>query len=98
MVDRMVKLDLRVITIDVPRQDVMTRDNVPVAVDAVLYFRVVDPVAAVVKVENYLRYFAHGADHFPQRPRPGRTRRTLRSTRSINQHYRKSSTSTPTRA
>ncbi len=55
MVDRMVKLDLRVITIDVPRQDVMTRDNVPVAVDAVLYFRVVDPVAAVVKVENYLR-------------------------------------------
>ena len=55
VVDRMVKIDLRVITIDVPRQEVMTRDNVPVTVDAVLYFRVTDPQAAVVKVENYLR-------------------------------------------
>lgn len=54
-VDRMVKIDLRVITIDVPRQEVMTRDNVPATVDAVVYFRVVDPVAAVVKVENYLK-------------------------------------------
>ena len=55
VVDRMVKVDLRVITIDVPRQEVMTRDNVPATVDAVLYFRVMDPEAAVVKVENYLR-------------------------------------------
>jgi regulator of protease activity HflC (stomatin/prohibitin superfamily) len=55
VVDRMVKIDLRVITIDVPRQEVMTRDNVPVTVDAVLYFRVMEPEAAVVKVENYLR-------------------------------------------
>ncbi len=55
MVDRMVKMDLRVVTIDVPKQEVMTRDNVPVTVDAVVYFRVVDPVAAVVKVENYLK-------------------------------------------
>jgi len=55
MVDRMVKMDLRVITIDVPKQEVMTRDNVPVTVDAVVYFRVVDPVAAVVKVENFLK-------------------------------------------
>src|SRR5512138_2062435 len=54
VVDRMVKMDLRVVTIDVPRQEVMTRDNVPVTVDAVLYFRVLDPQAAVVKVENYL--------------------------------------------
>jgi regulator of protease activity HflC (stomatin/prohibitin superfamily) len=54
-VDRMVKMDLRVITIDVPKQEVMTRDNVPVTVDAVVYFRVVDPVAAVVKVENFLK-------------------------------------------
>jgi len=53
MVDRMVKMDLRVVTIDVARQEVMTRDNVPVSVDAVVYFRVIDPVAAVVKVENY---------------------------------------------
>jgi len=53
LVDRMVKMDLRVVTIDVARQEVMTRDNVPVSVDAVVYFRVVDPAAAVVKVENF---------------------------------------------
>src|SRR5208282_3956496 len=52
-VDKMVKMDLRVVTIDVPQQEVMTKDNVPATVDAVIYFRVVDPVAAVVKVENY---------------------------------------------
>ena len=55
IVDRMVRMDLRVVTIDVPRQDVMTRDNVPATVDAVLYFRVVDPEAAIVKVENFLK-------------------------------------------
>jgi regulator of protease activity HflC (stomatin/prohibitin superfamily) len=55
IVDRMVRMDLRVVTIDVPRQEVMTRDNVPVSVDAVLYFRVVDPQASVVKVENFLK-------------------------------------------
>ena len=55
IIDRMVKMDLRVITIDVSRQEVMTRDNVPATVDAVLYFRVVDPEAAVIKVENFLR-------------------------------------------
>ncbi len=55
VVDRMVKMDLRVITIDVPKQEIMTRDNVPATVDAVLYFRVVDPNIAVVKVENYLK-------------------------------------------
>lgn len=54
-VDRMVRMDLRVVTIDVARQEVMTRDNVPVTVDAVVYFRVVDPSAAVVKVENFLK-------------------------------------------
>src|SRR5580692_4899643 len=55
IVDRMVRMDLRVVTIDVARQEVMTRDNVPMTVDAVVYFRVVDPAAAVVRVENYLR-------------------------------------------
>src|SRR6201997_1135875 len=55
IVDRMVRMDLRVVTISVTRQEVMTRDNVPVTVDAVVYFRVVDPQAAVVKVENYLK-------------------------------------------
>jgi regulator of protease activity HflC (stomatin/prohibitin superfamily) len=55
IVDRMVKIDLRVVTIEVPKQEVMTRDNVPATVDAVIYFRVVDPQAAVVKVENFLK-------------------------------------------
>ena len=55
VVDRMVKMDLRVITIDVPKQEIMTRDNVPATVDAVVYFRVVDPIAAVVKVEDFLK-------------------------------------------
>jgi len=53
VVDRMVKMDLRVVTIDVAKQEIMTRDNVPATVDAVVYFRVVDPNAAVVKVENF---------------------------------------------
>lgn len=55
IVDRMVKMDLRVVTIDVPQQEMMTRDNVPVTVDAVVYFRVVDAQAAVVKVESFLK-------------------------------------------
>ena len=53
IVDKMVRMDLRVVTIDVSKQEVMTRDNVPATVDAVVYFRVVDPMAAVVKVENF---------------------------------------------
>ena len=52
-VDRLVKIDLRVVTIDVSKQEVMTKDNVPATVDAVVYFRVDDPVAAVIKVENF---------------------------------------------
>ncbi|MGB9607429.1 MAG: slipin family protein [bacterium] len=55
IVDKMVKIDLRVVTLDVPRQEMMTRDNVPVTVDAVVYFRVVNPEDAVCKVENYIR-------------------------------------------
>src|SRR5262244_3051182 len=53
IVDRMVKMDLRVVTIDVAKQEIMTKDNVPVTVDAVVYFRVINPTDAVVKVENY---------------------------------------------
>jgi regulator of protease activity HflC (stomatin/prohibitin superfamily) len=55
IVDKMVRMDLRVVTIDVSKQEVMTRDNVPATVDAVVYFRVVNPTDAVVKVENYYR-------------------------------------------
>jgi len=53
IVDKMVRMDLRVVTIDVPKQEIMTKDNVPATVDAVMYFRVVDANAAVVKVENF---------------------------------------------
>jgi len=55
VVDRMVKMDLRVVTIDVAKQEIMTRDNVSATVDAVVYFRIVDPVAAVIKVEDYYK-------------------------------------------
>lgn len=54
VVDRMVKVSLRVVTEDVPSQDVITRDNVSVKVNAVIYFRVIDPQKAIVEVENYL--------------------------------------------
>jgi regulator of protease activity HflC (stomatin/prohibitin superfamily) len=54
-VDRMVKVDLRIVTTDVPKQEMMTRDNVPVSVDAVVYFRVMDPEAAIIRVEDFLK-------------------------------------------
>jgi len=53
IVDSIVKVDLRIVTVDVPKQEIITRDNVSVKVDAVIYYRVVDPVSAVVKVANY---------------------------------------------
>jgi len=53
-VQSMVKVDLRIVTMDVPSQDVISRDNVSVKVNAVLYFRVVDPAKAIIQVENFL--------------------------------------------
>ncbi len=54
LIDKMKKVDLRTITMDVPPQDIITRDNVSVKVSAVIYFRVLEPVKAVIQVENYL--------------------------------------------
>jgi len=54
VIDRMVKVDMRIITMDVPPQDVITRDNVSIKVNAVIYFRVIEPNSAVVEVENFL--------------------------------------------
>jgi len=54
IIEQMYKIDLRTITLDVPSQDVITRDNVSVKVSAVLYFRVIDPSRAIVEVQNYL--------------------------------------------
>ena len=54
IVEVMYKVDLRTVTMDIPPQDVITRDNVSVKVSAVLYFRVVEPMRAVIAIENYL--------------------------------------------
>src|SRR5215510_2549257 len=54
IVDRMVKVDLRTITLNIPPQEVITKDNVPARVNAVAYFRAVDPKAAIVNVENFM--------------------------------------------
>jgi len=54
VIDKMVKVSLRLVTMDVPAQDVITRDNVSVKVNAVVYFRVMDPANATIEVENYL--------------------------------------------
>ena len=54
IVDRMVKVDLRTITLTIPPQEVITKDNVPVRVNAVAYFRIVDPKSAIVQIENYM--------------------------------------------
>ena len=53
VIDTVVKIDLRVVTIDVPKQSVITRDNVTIEVDAVVYYKVIEPAAAVTEVENY---------------------------------------------
>src|SRR3712207_1199787 len=53
-VDKMVKIDLRTVTMDVPPQDVITRDNVPARVNAVVYFRVTEPNRSVIEVENHV--------------------------------------------
>jgi regulator of protease activity HflC (stomatin/prohibitin superfamily) len=54
VIDRMVKVDLRTITLTVPPQEVITKDNVPVRVNAVAYFRIVEPKAAIVQIENFM--------------------------------------------
>src|SRR6266480_1761574 len=54
IVDRMVRVDLRTITLDIPPQEVITKDNVPARVNAVAYFRIVDPKAAIVQIENFI--------------------------------------------
>jgi len=54
IVDRLVKVDLRTITLNIPPQEVITKDNVPARVNAVAYFRIVDPKAAIVNIENFM--------------------------------------------
>jgi regulator of protease activity HflC (stomatin/prohibitin superfamily) len=54
IIDRMVRVDLRTITLNVPPQEVITKDNVPVRVNAVAYFRIIEPKAAIVQIENFM--------------------------------------------
>ena len=54
LVDQLVKVDLRTITLNIPPQEVITKDNVPARVNAVAYFRIVDPQAAIVQIENFM--------------------------------------------
>jgi regulator of protease activity HflC (stomatin/prohibitin superfamily) len=54
VIDKMVRVDLRTVTLNVPPQEVITKDNVPVRVNAVAYFRIVEPTAAIVQVENFM--------------------------------------------
>jgi regulator of protease activity HflC (stomatin/prohibitin superfamily) len=55
IIDRMIKVDLRTVTLDVPSQEAITSDNVTVKVNAVVYFRVINPVDAVIQIEDYRR-------------------------------------------
>src|SRR5438105_7203205 len=54
IVDRMVRVDLRTVTLNIPPQEVITKDNVPARVKAVAYFRIVEPKAAIVRIENFM--------------------------------------------
>ncbi len=54
IIDKMIKIDLRVLTLDVPSQEVISKDNIPIKVDAVLYFKISDPGKATIEVENYM--------------------------------------------
>jgi regulator of protease activity HflC (stomatin/prohibitin superfamily) len=54
IMDKMIKVDLRTVTLDVPSQEIITKDNVPTKVNAVVYFRIINPEKAIVEVENYL--------------------------------------------
>ena len=65
VIDTAVRIDMRTITMDVPAQDVITKDNVSVKVNAVLYFRVVQPERAVTEVENYLFATSQNAGWHP---------------------------------
>jgi regulator of protease activity HflC (stomatin/prohibitin superfamily) len=82
IVDQVVKVDLRTVTFDVPPQEVITRDNVTVNVNAIVFFRVVSPEAAITQVEDYLQATSQiCADDAAQRVGPSRARRTARRAR-----------------
>ncbi len=84
-IDRIVRVSLRTIVFDVPPQDVITRDNVSVKVNAVVYFRVIDPRKAIVEVENY--NYATSQLARLARLRPARLKPSLRTARRTTSRY-----------
>ena len=99
IVDKMVRMDLRVVTIDVSKQEIMTKDNVPATVDAVVYFRVINPNDGGGEGGKFLEGdLAHRANDAAQRARPvaaGRFAR--RNATSSTRNCRKSLTARPSR-
>ena len=86
VVDRMVRVSLRTTTLDVPPQDIITRDNVTVRVNAVTFFNVVDPVKSVVSIEDYrFGTLADRPDHAAVHPRSGHLDELLTNRDEINQ-------------
>src|SRR5215813_7738820 len=76
LLERMVRVTLRIVAMEVPPQDVITRDNVSIKVNAVLYFRVLDPNRAVVEIGDYLCHLTARPDHAARGVWLGRARRT----------------------
>ena len=73
IIDRMVRVSLRTVVLEVPSQDVITRDNVSIKVNAVVYFRVIDPMKAIIDVENFLYATSQlSQTTLRERARPGR--------------------------
>ena len=67
-IDKMVKVDLRIITLDVPPQDIITRDNVTVKVNAVVFYRVMDAQSAIIQVERYIYATSQAAETIARQP------------------------------
>ncbi len=94
IIDRMTKVSIQTVVLNVPSQGAITRDNVTVGVDAVVYFRVVDPVKAVINVENYLVATSQvvadiaALGHRPRRPRHGALRPRPHQQRTQGRHRR----------
>ena len=98
IIDRMVKVSLRTVVLEVPSQDVITRDNVSIKVNAVVYFRVIDPMKAIIDVENFL-YATSQLSQTTLRSVLGQAESTISSPtgRRSTSAFRRYSTCTPSR-
>ena len=94
-IDKLVRVSLRTVTMDVPPQDIITKDNVTVKVNAVIYFRVVDQERHDAGRGLPLRHLADRADHAALDPRPGRAGRSALGAREVQRRCSRSSTTRP---